>query len=249
MKLLLNALTVIGEYFIFLGKVFSVPERWKQFLKKTTDEMYSMGVGSLPIVLIVSVIMGAVVTIQTGLQIESSWVPKWTVGFTARTSIVMEFCPTILSLLLIGNMGSRITAEIGGMRVTEQIDALDAMGINSASFLVLPKIVALLIVNPILIVISMFLALLGGYLVALMGTVVAPYDYIDGITSFFRMYDLYYALIKTVVFAFVISSIASFYGYKIEGGALGLGKASTQAVVTSSFLVLVLNLIITQIML
>jgi len=107
-------------------------------------------------------------------------------------------------------MGSRITAEIGGMRVTEQIDALDAMGINSASFLVLPKIVALLIVNPILIVISMFLALLGGYLVALMGTVVAPYDYIDGITSFFRMYDLYYALIKTVVFAFVISSIASF---------------------------------------
>ena len=239
----------MGEYFMFLGKVFSRPEKWKVFFKKLLDEMYTMGIGSLPIVLVVAVVMGAVVTLQTGMQIESNWVPKWTVGFTARTSIIMEFCPTIMSLLLIGNLGSRITAEIGGMRVTEQIDALDVMGINSSSFLVLPKIVALLIVNPTLIILSMFCALGGGYIVSLLSPVVAPHDYVDGITSFFRMYDVYYSLIKTFVFAFVIGSVASFHGYKIEGGALELGKASTDAVVASSFIVLILNLVITQIML
>lgn len=149
---------------MFLGKVFAKPIKWKLFFKNLIDEMYTMGVGSLPIVLVVAVVMGAVVTLQTGLQIESNWVPKWTVGFTARTSIIMEFCPTIMSLLLIGNLGSRITAEIGGMRVTEQIDALDVMGINSSSFLVLPKIIALLIVNPTLIILSMFCALSGAIL-------------------------------------------------------------------------------------
>jgi phospholipid/cholesterol/gamma-HCH transport system permease protein len=244
-----HALILMGEYFMFLGKVFSRPEKWKVFFKKLLDEMFTMGIGSLPIVLVVAVVMGAVVTLQTGMQIESNWVPKWTVGFTARTSIIMEFCPTIMSLLLIGNLGSRITAEIGGMRVTEQIDALDVMGINSSSFLVLPKIVALLVVNPTLIILSMFCALGGGYIVSLLSPVVAPHDYVDGITSFFRMYDVYYSLIKTFVFAFVIGSVASFHGYKIEGGALELGKASTDAVVTSSFIVLILNLVITQIML
>ncbi len=244
-----KGLILIGEYFMFLGKVFAKPIKWKLFFKKLIDEMYTMGVGSLPIVLVVAVVMGAVVTLQTGLQIESNWVPKWTVGFTARTSIIMEFCPTIMSLLLIGNLGSRITAEIGGMRVTEQIDALDVMGINSSSFLVLPKVVALLIVNPTLIILSMFCGLSGGYIVSLLSPVVAPHDYVDGITSFFRMYDVYYSLIKTFVFAFVIGSVASFYGYKIEGGALELGKASTNAVVSSSFIVLILNLVITQIML
>jgi phospholipid/cholesterol/gamma-HCH transport system permease protein len=244
-----KALILMGEYFMFLGKVFTRPEKWKVFFKKLLDEMYTMGIGSLPIVLVVAVVMGAVVTLQTGMQIESNWVPKWTVGFTARTSIIMEFCPTIMSLLLIGNLGSRITAEIGGMRVTEQIDALDVMGINSSSFLVLPKIVALLIVNPTLIILSMFCALSGGYIVSLLSPVVAPHDYIDGITSFFRMYDVYYSLVKTFVFAFVIGSVASFHGYKIEGGALELGKASTDAVVASSFIVLILNLVITQIML
>lgn len=244
-----KGLILIGEYFMFLRKVFAKPIKWKLFFKKLIDEMYTMGVGSLPIVLVVAVVMGAVVTLQTGLQIESNWVPKWTVGFTARTSIIMEFCPTIMSLLLIGNLGSRITAEIGGMRVTEQIDALDVMGINSSSFLVLPKIIALLIVNPTLIILSMFCALSGGYIVSLLSPVVAPHDYVDGITSFFRMYDVYYSLIKTFVFAFVIGSVSSFYGYRIEGGALELGKASTNAVVSSSFIVLILNLVITQIML
>lgn len=249
MKFIINFLELIGEYFLFLWRVFSRPEKWKEFFKKFIFEMYAMGVGSLLIVIIVAIAMGSVITIQTALQIESSWVPTWTVGFTVRTSVIMELCPTIISLLLVGNLGSRITSEIGSMRVTEQIDALEVMGINSASYLVLPKIIASLIVNPILIVIGIFFALLGGYVTVLITGVVSGLDFIDGLTSFFRMYDVYYALTKTFVFAFIISSICSFYGYRIEGGALELGAANTRGIVVASFIILVLNLLITQIML
>jgi phospholipid/cholesterol/gamma-HCH transport system permease protein len=247
--MLLRLLETFGDFFIFLGKVFRRPERWKIFFEKFLFEMDAMGVGSLLIITIVSISMGSVITIQTALQIESSWVPSWTVGFTVRTSVIMELCPTIISLLLVGNLGSRITAEIGSMRVTEQIDALEVMGINPASFLVMPKILALIFVNPILIIISIFFALFGGYLTVILTGMMTVYDYVDGLTSFFRMYDVYYALVKTVVFAFVISSVCAFYGYKIEGGALELGKASTQGIVVASFTILLLNLIITQIML
>lgn len=244
-----TVLEIIGEYFLFLKKVFTKPTKISIFSRKLVDEMDSMGVGSLLIVCIVAICMGSVITIQTALQIESSWIPKWTLGFTVRTSVVMELCPTIISLLLVGNLGSRITSEIGSMRVTEQIDALEVMGINSASYLVLPKIVASLIVNPILIVISIFFALMGGYVTVLLTGVTSSYDYIDGLTSFFRMYDIYYVLVKTVVFAFIISSVSSFYGYRIEGGALELGKANVNSIVVASFLILMLNLVITQIML
>lgn len=247
--MLIRVLEIVGEYFIFLGKVFRKPEKWKIFFKKLVFEMDAIGVGSLLIVSIISITLGSVITIQTALQIESSWVPAWTVGFTVRTSVVMELCPTIISLLLVGNLGSRITSEIGSMRVTEQIDALEVMGINPASFLVLPKIIASLIVNPLLIIFSIFFALFGGYLTVLLTNVVTMFDFIDGITSFFRMYDIYYALTKTTVFAFVMSSVCSFYGYRIEGGALELGKANTQGIVVASFVLLILNLVITQIML
>ena len=249
MNMIFKILELIGEYFYFLGKTFRRPEKWKEFFNKLLIEMDTMGVGSLLIVAIVSITMGSVITIQTALQVESNWIPSWTVGFTVRTSVVMELCPTIISLLLVGNLGSRITAEIGSMRVTEQIDALEVMGINPASHLVLPKIISSLIVNPLLITISIFFALFGGYLTVLITGVVSPYDYVDGLTSFFRVYDLYYALTKTFVFAFVISSVSSFYGYRIEGGALELGRANTQGIVVASFIVLVLNLVITQIML
>lgn len=244
-RLLVN----IGDYFIFLGRVFRRPEKWKMFFNKLLTEMDTMGVGSLLIVIIVSITMGSVITIQTALQVESNWIPSWTVGFTVRTSVVMELCPTIISLLLVGNLGSRISAEIGSMRVTEQIDALEVMGINSASYLALPKILASIIVNPLLIIISIFFALYGGYLTVIITDMMPAYDFIDGLTSFFRMYDVYYALTKTAIFGFVMSSVSAFYGYRIEGGALELGKASTQGIVVASFIILVLNLVITQIML
>ena len=212
--------------------------------------MYSMGIGSLVIVMIVSVCMGSVITLQTALQqAESSWIPAWTIGYTVRTSVILELCPTIISLLLVGNLGSRITAEIGSMKVTEQVDALEVMGVNSASYLVLPKIVSTLFVNPALIIISIFFALLGGYVTVLASGFITAYDYIDGITYYFIMHDVWYALTKTVVFGFVITSVSAFYGYRIEGGALELGKASTKAVVVASLVILTLNLVITNIML
>jgi len=182
-------------------------------------------------------------------RIESSWIPTWTVGFVSRTSIVMELCPTIISLLLVGNLGSRITAEIGSMRVTEQIDALEVMGINPASHLVLPKVIASLIVNPVLIIYSICFALVGGYITIILSGSVSPYDFMDGLTYCFRVYDIIYAVTKTFVFAFIMSTISSFYGYRIEGGALELGKASTQGIMVSSFLILIINVLITQIML
>lgn len=242
-------LITIGEYFIFLRKVFSKPEKWNIFFKKLIFEMDSMGLGSMLIVSIVSIAMGSVITTQTAMQIESSWIPTWTVGFVSRTSIVMELCPTIISLLLVGNLGSRITAEIGSMRVTEQIDALEVMGINPASHLVLPKVLASLIVNPILIIFSIFFALLGGFITISITNFISPYDFIDGLTYCFRVYDVVYALTKTFIFAFVMSTVSSFYGYKIDGGALELGKANTEGIVVSSFVILLLNVLVTQIML
>jgi phospholipid/cholesterol/gamma-HCH transport system permease protein len=208
-----------------------------------------MGIGSMLIVCIVSLAMGSVITLQTALQIESGWIPAWTVGFVARTSIVMELCPTIISLLLVGNLGSRITAEIGSMRVTEQIDALEVMGVNPASHLVLPKVLASIIVNPVLCIFSIAFALFGGFLTVWLTGCISTYNFMDGLTYCFRVYDVVYALTKTCVFAFVMSTVASFYGYRIEGGALELGKASTQGIVVSSFVILVLNVVITNIML
>ncbi len=247
--MLKKALEIIGEYFLFLKKVFSKPAKWSEFFRKLIDEMNSMGVGSLLIVCIVAVCMGSVITTQTALQIESPWIPKWTLGFTVRTSVVMELCPTIITLLLVGNLGSRITSEIGSMRVTEQIDALEVMGINAASHLILPKIVAALITIPILIIIAIAFALFGGYITVIITHVSSPYEFYDGLTSFFRMYDIYYVLTKTTIFAFVLSTVSSFYGYRIEGGALELGKANVNGIVVSSFIILVLNLVITQVML
>ena len=247
--MLRKTLATFGEYLIFLRQVFSKPAKWSVFLKKWVFEMDAMGIGSMLIVSIVSLAMGSVITMQTALKIESGWIPSWTVGFVARTSIVMELCPTIISLLLVGNLGSRITAEIGSMRVTEQIDALDVMGINPASHLVLPKVLASVIVNPVLCVFSIAFALVGGFLTVWLTGCISLYDFIDGLTYCFRVYDVVYALTKTCIFAFIMSTVASFYGYRIEGGALELGKASTQGIVVSSFIILILNVVITDIML
>lgn len=242
-------LAILGEYLLFLKKVFSRPAKWSVFFRKWIFEMDAMGLGSFLIVSIVSLAMGSVITLQTALQIESSWIPSWTVGFTARTSIVMELCPTIISLLLVGNIGSRITAEIGSMRVTEQIDALEVMGINPASYLVLPKVLASIVVIPILCVFGIAFALFGGFITVWFTDCVSTYNFVDGLTYCFRVYDVVYALTKTFIFAFIMSSVASFYGYRIEGGALELGKASTQGIIVSSFIILVLNVVITKIML
>lgn len=193
--------------------------------------------------------MGVVIALQTASNIDGPLIPSYTVGFTVRQSIILEFSPTIIALILAGKVGSNIASEIGTMRVTEQIDALDIMGVNSAAYLILPKILAGVFIFPFLIMISMFLGIFGGMLICMATEVVSLNSYIYGIQYAFRPFDVTYALIKTVVFAFVITSVSSYFGYYSKGSALEVGKSSTDAVVYSSVLILLLNYIITQLIL
>lgn len=193
--------------------------------------------------------MGAVITIQTAYNIDSPFIPIYAVGLATRDSIILEFSPTIISLILAGKVGSNIASEIGTMRVTEQIDALEIMGINSASYLVLPKIIAALIINPFLILISMFLGIFGGWMFGVIAGSVTTTEYEIGIQYAFKIFYIVYALIKTIFFAFIITSISAFFGYHTKGGALEVGSSSTKAVVVSSIFILVLNYILTQMLL
>jgi phospholipid/cholesterol/gamma-HCH transport system permease protein len=229
--------------------VFARPDRWKEFRKQVFIEMDNLCLDSLGIVAIVSIFMGAILVIQTAYNIDSPWVPLYTIGFTTRQSLVLEFCPTIVSLILAGKVGSRISSEIGTMRVTEQIDALEIMGVNSANYLILPKVTACVLLNPFLIVVSMFLGLLGGWWAAIFGGVVTTHVYLLGIQSFFVPFEIFYALIKTAVFAFIITTVSGFHGYFTHGGALEVGRSSTKAVVFSSILIILANLILTQLLL
>lgn len=230
-------------------KVFNKHEKPPVFRKQIFTEINNLGIDSLGIVAIISVFMGAVVAIQTAHNITSAWIPDYTVGFTTRQSIILEFSPTIICLILAGKVGSRIASEIGTMRVTEQIDALEIMGVNPANFLILPKIVAALIIFPALVIISMFLGIFGGWLAAVWMHVVTTTAYYSGITLDFIPYEIFYSTVKTLVFSFIITSISGYYGFYTKGGALEVGKASTKAVVMSSIMIILFNLIITQLML
>lgn len=196
-----------------------------------------------------SVFMGAVIALQTAANMDSPLLPTYTVGFTARQSIILEFSPTIIALILAGKVGSNIASEIGTMRVTEQIDALDIMGVNSAAYLILPKVLAGLFIFPFLIIISMFLGIFGGWVICISSGVVSSNDYIYGIQYDFIPFHVFYGLIKTVVFAFIITSVSSYHGYFAKGSALEVGRSSTKAVVYSSILILIFNYIITQLLL
>lgn len=239
----------IGKYFVLMGRVFKKPTKLKLYRKQIIHEMDSLGLGSLGIITIISVFMGAVITLQTASNIDSALIPAYTVGFTARQSVILEFSPTIIALILSGIVGSNIASEIGTMRVTEQIDALEIMGINSASYIIVPKIIASVIINPFLIVWSMFVGIFGGYLIALFTSAISPEAYIYGVQYDFKPFGITYALIKTVFFAFIITSVPSYYGYYVKGGALEVGAVSTKGVVASSIAILVVNYLLTQILL
>ncbi|MBO4739699.1 MAG: ABC transporter permease [Bacteroidales bacterium] len=245
----MKILQVIGEYLFLMKRVFVRPKKMSYFRKQLVQEIDDLGLQSLLIVSVISVFMGAVLTIQTSLQTESPWIPTWTIGFVVRQSVVLEFSPTIISLFLAGKIGSSIASEIGTMKVTEQIDAIETMGINSASHLLLPKIIACGIVNPLLVIISIFLCLIGGWFACEFMSTIPSQQYLEGLMIFFRPYDIYYALIKTFVFAIIIASVSGFCGYRTEGGALEVGRSSTQAVVNSSFTLLFFNVVLTKIFL
>ncbi len=239
----------IGLYFIFLGKVFSKPEKRWIFYRETVKEIDKLGVNSIGIIAIISFFMGAVITIQTAYNTENPLLPTYLIGVAARDSILLEFSSTIVALILAGKVGSNIASEIGTMRVSEQIDALEIMGVNSANFMVLPKITALVLFNPFLTILSIAVGIFGGWIVGVYAGVITTQEYIDGIQYVFYPYYITYAIIKTVVFAFIITSVSSFYGYYVDGGSLEVGRSSTKAVVYSSVVVLLFNLILTQLLL
>ncbi|HOP03114.1 MAG TPA: ABC transporter permease [Tenuifilaceae bacterium] len=239
----------IGLYFIFLGKVFSRPEKRWIYYRETVKEIDKLGINSIGIIAIISFFMGAVITIQTAYNTENPFLPTYLIGVAARDSILLEFSSTIVALILAGKVGSNIASEIGTMRVTEQIDALEIMGVNSANFLVLPKITALVLFNPFLTILSIAVGIFGGWIVGVYAGVITTQEYIDGIQYVFYPYYITYAIIKTIVFAFIITSVSSFYGYYVEGGSLEVGRSSTKAVVYSSVVVLLFNLILTQLLL
>lgn len=239
----------IGKYVIMMTIVFSKPEKWRIFRIRLFQEIEFIGIKSIPIVALMSTFMGGVIALQTASNMDSPWLPQYTIGYITRSSTILEFSPTIISLILAGKVGSNIASEIGTMRVTEQIDALEIMGVNSLNYLVLPKITAAMLFFPVLIIFSIGLSLVGGWLTLTMSDLASTDTYIFGIRSFYTDLELQYALTKAVVFAFLITSIASFYGYYTKGGALDVGRSSTQSVVSSSIAILIANFFLTQMIL
>lgn len=245
MKLISN----IGKYILMLNTVFSRPEKMKIFRKRVFNEIEIIGINSIPIVALMSTFMGAVIALQTASNIDNPLLPDYTVGYITQSSTILEFSPTIISLILAGKVGSNVASEIGTMRVTEQIDALEIMGVNSLTFLVFPKILGAVFFFPVLIIFSMALSLIGGWLALTLSGLLTTETYVLGIRSFFEVYNIFYALTKTIVFGFLIVSIASYYGYYTKGGALDVGRSSTEAVVSSSIAILIANFVLTQLML
>ncbi len=244
-----SVLTHIGNYILLMQKVFTRPQKGRIFWKQLIDEINFLGLESLGIVAFISAFMGAVVAIQTAYNITSPLMPMSLVGFTVRQSVILEFSPTVISLILAGKVGSRIASEIGTMRVTEQIDALEIMGVNSANYLIFPKVVASILINPVLIIFSMWMGILGGWIAMLASDLVTTNDFVAGIRLDFLGYTIFYAVTKTIFFAFIISSVSGYYGYFTNGGALEVGQASTKAVVYSSVIIILFNLVLTQLLL
>lgn len=245
----MKTLYEIGRYWIFIKNLFVKPEKGKVYLKQIFLEMTVIGYSSLGIVALVSIFMGAVITIQTSYNLISPAIPTSTISLVTRDTIIIEFSPTIIMLVLAGKVGSSIASELGTMRVTQQIDALEIMGINSSGFLVLPKIIAAIFILPFVVIISMFLGIGGGWVAGTLSGVISTADYIKGIQEDFIPYNVTFALTKTVVFAYLITSVSAYHGYYTDGGALEVGRSSTKGVVYSSILILIMDYVITQLML
>ncbi len=239
----------IGEYSLLMRRVFTKPQRWSMFFRRLIDEIMLLGVNSIWIVLIISFFMGTVITIQLAINMSNPLIPRFTIGYATREIVLLEFSSSIMCLILAGKIGSSIASELGTMRVTEQIDALEVMGINSANFLILPKIVGLLLFIPVLSVLSMCISIVGAFLATLVIPDMTTSDLEYGMQLFFKPYNVYYSLIKSAVYAFIITSGSSYFGYTVRGGALSVGKASTNAVVTSSVLILLADVLLTNLLL
>ena len=243
-----KALQQLGSYMILMGRTFGRPERWRMFFKQYAKELEQLGVNSIGIVLLISFFIGAVICIQIKLNIQSAWMPRFTTGFVTREIMLLEFSSSIMCLILAGKVGSNIASELGTMRVTQQIDALEIMGVNSANFLIMPKIAALVSFIPVLVSISIFAGILGAYATAWFGGIINAEDLTYGLQYSFTEWFVWCGIIKSFFFAFIIASVSSFFGYTVEGGSIAGGKASTDAVVCSSILILFSDLFLTQLL-
>jgi len=242
----MRLLEQIGIYFLLMIRTFSRPEKYSVLYRQTMREIEKVGINSFAIVVIISIFVGAVITIQSNYNIENPLLPSYLVGVMVRDSLLLEFSSTMVALILAGKVGSSIASELGMMRITEQIDAMEVMGINSASFLILPRVIAAVLFFPVLCLLSVIVGLVGGYLSCALANVVPPSEYILGIQYAFHPYYISYALTKTAVYAVIITTVSSYYGYNVKGGAVEVGKSSTRAVVQSSILILLANLILTR---
>lgn len=244
-----SSIASFGRYCLFLTQVFHIPDKWREFFKSLLNEISKLGVDSIPLVIIISLFIGAVICIQMTINIVSPLIPTYSTGLATREILILEFSSTMMCLILAGKVGSNISSEIGTMRVTEQIDALEIMGINSANFIVLPKIIGFILFIPILGILSMFFGLIGGAIIAEFTDMISMDNYVYGIQSFFNEWYVWYSLIKCLAFAFIITSVAAYYGYYVSGGSLEVGKASTNAVVSSSIIILMADVILTKLLL
>lgn len=248
LNLLHKHLTTLGTYLVLIGRSFSRPERMRMFFKQYTKEMSQLGVDSIGIVLLISFFIGAVICIQMKVNIQSPWMPRWVTGYTTREIMLLEFSSSIMCLILAGKVGSNIASELGTMRVTQQIDALDIMGVNSASYLILPKILGLVTIMPFLVIFSSAMGIVGAYATSYIGHLMPPDDLTAGMNHAFNQWFVWMSIIKSLFFAFIIASVSSFFGYTVEGGSVEVGKASTDAVVSSSVLILFSDVFLTQLL-
>ncbi len=245
---MVKPISTLGKYLMLMGRVFSRPERFRMYFKQYVSEMAQLGINSIGIVLLISFFIGAVICIQIKLNIESPWMPRFVVGYTTREILLLEFSSSIMCLILAGKVGSNIASEIGTMRVTQQIDALEIMGINSASYLILPKIAGLMTMIPFLVIFSIAAGIIGAFCTAWIGGIMNATDLEYGLQYTFVEWYIWCSFIKSQFFAFIIASVSAYFGYTVEGGSIAVGKASTDSVVSSSVLILFSDLILTQIL-
>ena len=238
-----------GEYWLLMARVFCLPDRPRMFWQQYSRELEKQGLQSLPIVIIISLFIGAILTIQSKINTENPFLPTYIVGLLTRETLLLEFSSTILCLILAGKVGSNIASEIGSMRITEQIDAMEIMGVNSANYLILPKILAFVTMMPMLVIMSTTIGLIGGWAVGAFTDIITVADYLVGIQYAFNPYFVWYGIIKSLFFAYVITSLSAYYGYMVRGGALEVGRASTNAVVNSSIIILLLDLVLSRLLL
>lgn len=245
---LLTFLRTLGRYLQLMGRTFARPERWRMFGRSYLQEMAQLGVDSIGIVLLISFFIGAVICIQIKLNIQSAWMPLWVSGYVTREIMLLEFSSSIMCLILAGKVGSNIASELGTMRTSQQIDALEIMGINSASYLILPKIAGLVTMIPLLVIFSTVSGFFGAYATAYIAHIITPSDLTSGLQHDFNQWFFWMGVIKSLFFAFIISSVSAFFGYTVKGGSVEVGKASTNAVVSSSMLILFSDLFLTQLL-